>query len=99
MKFSFFIIIATATLYCLFLLANYWTRNHPKKTSKNDAISIIENFLNNSEGPYDWDDFLTFPIEDPEVEALRLKCINIKWETKEGRQLLREELAKLKTLT
>ena len=78
-----------------FPLANWWTRRHPRKLEKQDVAKAIENFLGNSGGPYDWDDFLAFTIADPELDALRKRCDKIDWKTESGREQLREELKRL----
>ena len=33
--------------------------------------STIERFVGGSAGPHEWDDVLSVPFEDPEVEAIR----------------------------
>ena len=78
-----------------FRLANWWTRRHPRKLDKQDVAKAIENFLGNSGEAYDWDDFLTFPIADPELDAIRKRCDKIDWKTDSGREQLREELKRL----
>jgi hypothetical protein len=42
-----------------------------------EVAQIIENFLNNKAGAHDWDDFITFPIADPHLDAIRAQCLDL----------------------
>ncbi len=42
--------------------------------SRDEVAGIIESFLNGTSGEWDWDDFISIPLEDPELEAVRRKC-------------------------
>jgi len=39
---------------------------------------IIDNFLNGTSGPYEWQDFVTYPFKTPELERIRKECSDIK---------------------
>lgn len=41
------------------------------------AAQTIRSFLNKTCGPYDWDDFISCPIRDPEVNNIRLRARNL----------------------
>lgn len=45
--------------------------------SKKQAATIIEDFIENRGGPWDWDDFLSVQIQDPTLERVRLLCIEL----------------------
>lgn len=38
------------------------------------VATTIENFLNGVGGPWDWDDFISFPITDPRLDEIRERC-------------------------
>ncbi len=40
--------------------------------SKADVARVIVNFLEGTGGPWDWDDFISIPLHDPSLEAVRL---------------------------
>jgi hypothetical protein len=79
-----------------FFCANWWTGRHPRRLGKDAVIKMLENFLDGNGGPYDWDDFLTLPIADPDLEAVRRRCNDIDWKTDVGTATLRKELERLK---
>ena len=39
-----------------------------------EVAIIIEQFLNGTGGPWDWDDFTSIRIDDPELDAIRRRC-------------------------
>ena len=41
--------------------------DHPRA----ELAEIIQRFLC---GPYDWDDFISFPVQDPALEDIRRQC-------------------------
>ena len=42
-----------------------------------EAADSIEKFVNHAGGPWDWDDFISIRQKDPELEAIRLKCVSV----------------------
>jgi hypothetical protein len=42
--------------------------------SKAEVADIIERFLNGGGGTWEWDDFISLRIEDPELDAIRARC-------------------------
>lgn len=42
-----------------------------------EVAAVIERFLDGSCGPFDWDDLLSFPIEAPDLEKLRVMLANL----------------------
>ncbi len=50
-----------------------------KKTTRLDAIAVIERFLADAGQPHDWDDFTSLKIEhDPFLESVRLRCFHLR---------------------
>ena len=39
-----------------------------------EVADIIESFIEASDGPRDWDEFISISMDDPELEAIRLHC-------------------------
>ena len=44
------------------------------KYTKAEVADIIEQFLDGTGGRWDWDDFTSIRIVDPELDAIRLRC-------------------------
>lgn len=87
------IVLVIAVASVLFLL----TRSRARRAlNRRDAIKIIEDFLSDTGGPYDWDDFLALPICDPALEHVRKLCLSVDWTTTEGKQTIRQILHDLK---
>jgi hypothetical protein len=73
----------------------------------NQVAEIIENFLNNKSASHDWDDFITFQIADPHLDAIRAQCLqlnsthpptkNTHWTNQTGLDLLRDLATRLRT--
>ena len=47
------------------------------KRTKEEVIVVIENFISGAGGTWDWDDFISFPIDEPELDAARDLCNRI----------------------
>lgn len=47
------------------------------KRSKAEVARIIENFLEGKGNDYDWDDFISIPILDNELERIRRDCAHL----------------------
>jgi hypothetical protein len=39
-----------------------------------EVAATIENFVEGRGGPWDWDDFVSFEIVDPQLDAIRERC-------------------------
>lgn len=42
-----------------------------------EVADFIENFLEGRDGPWDWDEFLTIPIADPDLDRVRERCLEL----------------------
>lgn len=40
-------------------------------------ISLVQRFIGGTIEPYEWDDFISIPQKDPELEELRMVCVNL----------------------
>jgi hypothetical protein len=49
----------------------------PKTMTLEEAADSIEKFVNDTGGRWDWDDFISIRQKDPELEAVRLKCVSV----------------------
>jgi hypothetical protein len=47
------------------------------KRTTEEVIREITKFLSGIGGAYDWDDFLTFPIQDQRLNAIRIECAEL----------------------
>ena len=45
--------------------------------SRGEMADIIERFVDGICGEWDWDDFCSFPIVDPSLDAIRVRCIGL----------------------
>jgi hypothetical protein len=42
--------------------------------TREEVARILEDFLSSSGRPWNWDDFLSFSLDDEELEAIRVRC-------------------------
>jgi hypothetical protein len=48
------------------------------KRTTEEVIGEITRFLSGIGGAYDWDDFLTIPIKDQRLNAIRIECLDLR---------------------
>jgi len=71
----------------------------PIDRSAQAVLEIIEDFINDEGGPYDWDDFISIKISDPQLENIRKQAANIHLPlTEEGCETLKYLRSKVKNL-
>lgn len=58
----------------LALLAGLWSRKKTVDRSANEVVGFLRDFLDNSGGQWDWDEFESVPITDPELEDIRMQA-------------------------
>jgi len=69
--------------------------NRPIKRTRAEVVSILESALI-SGGDDGFDDFVSVPVTDPDLEAVRLRCSNVTFAPKAVfEDALREVLAEL----
>jgi hypothetical protein len=49
----------------------------PHNYTKQEVAGVLDDFLNGGGGPYDFDDFCTFTIADPELDKIRERCAGL----------------------
>jgi hypothetical protein len=58
----------------LALLAGLWPSKKTVDRSADEVAGFIRDFLDNSGGEWDWDEFESVPITDPKLEHIRLEA-------------------------
>ncbi len=87
-------------------LRRMWAaRMFTKDRSREEVATYIENFVNGSGGDWDWDDFISVPILDVELDRLRQRCAGLPceyppdkpgyWCNAQGMQVMREIVREL----
>jgi hypothetical protein len=46
--------------------------------TREEIAKTIEGFVNGTGSQWDWDDFTSIRLKDPELEAIRERCISIR---------------------
>ena len=72
--------------------------------TRDEVANTIQQFLDGTGGKWDWDDFCSFEIADPMLDAIRERCISVhdEFPAKEGycdergTQVLRELVERLR---
>jgi hypothetical protein len=57
------------------LLANLWPGGKTIDRTPEDVIGFINDLIDGTGGPWDWDEFECVPITDPELDAIRQRAI------------------------
>jgi hypothetical protein len=47
------------------------------RLTREEVADIIEAFLNGTGGRWDWDDFCSIRIKDPDLDAIRRRCADL----------------------
>jgi hypothetical protein len=45
--------------------------------TREEIVNTIEGFVNGTGSQWDWDDFTSIRLKDPELEAIRQRCVSI----------------------
>jgi hypothetical protein len=48
--------------------------------TREEVATVIQEFLEGSGGEWAWDDFLSFPIDDTELDRIRIRCAHLSGE-------------------
>jgi hypothetical protein len=46
--------------------------------TRDEIANTIEGFVNGTGSQWDWDDFTSIRLKDPELEAIRERCVSIR---------------------
>jgi len=52
-------------------------RGKPPRLTQLQVADAIESFILGTGGPWDWDDFISVPIRDVELDAIRERCARL----------------------
>jgi hypothetical protein len=93
------ILLAAVPMVALVSKLTGWGSTTP--LSKADVAKYLEDFVNNEGGDWDWDDFTSIPIKDPELDKVRQFCeeARLRWPAPDGRGWCSDEgLAQIRAL-
>lgn len=45
--------------------------------TRTEVADLMERFLSGNIGTWEWDDFISLPINDPELEKVRMRCATL----------------------
>lgn len=81
------------------LLAAPFARTRSTDRTPGEVAGYIRDFIEGTGGEWDWDDFISVPIADPALDAIRLGAGAVPLPvTSEGLNQLRQLLARAKAL-
>jgi hypothetical protein len=69
-------LVAVGVIILLLLVAAQPQRK-PHHLTKEEVADEIEAFLNGAGGAFNWDDFCTFTLSDPELDKIRARCAQL----------------------
>ena len=74
----FLVVLPLLTIVALIAKPFVLLLSKPVMRSASEVASILEAFLNDTGGPYDWDDFVCGgKIANPDLEAIRARCASL----------------------
>jgi hypothetical protein len=77
MKILVIIVLIVVGLVVIFLVLAALPPGKPHELTKQQVADTIEAFLKAEGRAYDWDDFCTFRIADPELDQIRARCAQL----------------------
>jgi hypothetical protein len=54
-----------------------WLARKRNQLTRDDVAAAIDAFLSDTGSRYDWDDFTSRPINDPALDAIRMRCLGL----------------------
>jgi len=74
-----YLLIGILVAGAILLLFSWLTRVSKRRNrlSYSEVADIIERHIDGTEGPWDWDDFTSIPIGDDDLDAIRIRCIDL----------------------
>ncbi len=101
-----FWVIMTIVVVAILLFKRHCDRR-PDPSIK-EIIKTISDFIEDKDGKWDWDDFATVPLKNPDLERIRKECYEIRFKypskdkhaycSHEGIEALEELVSKLKQM-
>jgi hypothetical protein len=74
------IVLTTLIVFVSIPLQRIAARPAGPRMSRLQAGAVLESFADGTAGPWDWDDFVSVPIGDPRLDAIRLRCSSLEEE-------------------
>jgi hypothetical protein len=68
---------AFAQMRCSASTSQYFKEVRCMRRTAKEVAEIIDNHIQNIEGKWAWDDFTSIPIRDPQLNAIRLRCVEL----------------------
>jgi hypothetical protein len=68
--------IVSGILIIIILISKFytkWVKKHTKMTPS-EVADVIESFITDTCGDWDWDDFIYTPINDDKLNRIRIQC-------------------------
>ena len=65
-----------AALFVAFVVMNFVSKRRNRPTPA-DVARALEDFTNGTGSRWEWDDFISRPIQDPALEAIRVRCLTL----------------------
>ena len=69
-------IVITGIVF-IFVALSYLTKRH-NRMSPFKIADIIERFIEGKGSKWDWDDFISSPINDPNLDKIRIRCSQLR---------------------
>jgi len=73
-------VILVVALLGAFAILKFLTYNKKYKRSRNQVADLLDSFLGEENGWKAWDAFLSCPLEDENLETIRIRCANLERE-------------------
>jgi hypothetical protein len=70
-------VILVVALLGAFAILKLLTYNKKYKRNRNQVADLLDSFLGEENGSKAWDAFLSFPLEDENLETIRIRCANL----------------------
>ena len=84
-------VVATAVLIPIAIVVKLISMpfERPAKRTAEQVAHYLRNFLNDTGGEWDWDDFTSVALSDPSLESIRQRAASVELPvTEEGRRIL-----------
>src|SRR5436190_27641 len=69
-------VVVIALIFLIFGVLNFVSKKR-KSPSKEEVAIIIENFISGKGSDWEWDDFISCPINDLRLEKVRYRCASL----------------------
>ncbi len=66
-------------IFIFFSVLNWISKKTSNRTKK-EVLNFLQDFIDGKDGEWDWDDFISIPINDPYLEQIRRRCAGLREE-------------------